>query len=170
MLCLHRRTKEGPIIGVHLIGDRVGELITEGQLAVGWEAHPEDIAPFVHAHPTQSEALGVAHVHVSLSHDEAADAAMAVVVAFYVDGHPASSSSSSASASTPTTRDDRVRAIRYATDAVLDDASSRWTRSPDGGETASRSCILPRVAPQPARARVAPRRARELSVASPLNP
>ncbi|MFH8249906.1 dihydrolipoyl dehydrogenase [Microbacterium sp. B2969] len=54
------RLKDGPIIGVHLIGDRVGELITEGQLAVGWEAHPEDIAPFVHAHPTQSEALGEA--------------------------------------------------------------------------------------------------------------
>jgi len=34
--------------------------ITEGQLAVGWEAHPEDIAPFIHAHPTQSEALGEA--------------------------------------------------------------------------------------------------------------
>ena len=54
------RVKDGPVIGVHLIGDRVGELITEGQLAVGWEAHPEDIAPFVHAHPTQSEALGEA--------------------------------------------------------------------------------------------------------------
>ena len=54
------RAKEGPVLGVHLIGDRVGELITEGQLAVGWEAHPEDIAPFVHAHPTQSEALGEA--------------------------------------------------------------------------------------------------------------
>jgi dihydrolipoamide dehydrogenase len=54
------RTKDGPVIGVHLIGDRVGELITEGQLVVGWEAHPEDIAPFVHAHPTQSEALGEA--------------------------------------------------------------------------------------------------------------
>lgn len=54
------RVKEGPVIGVHLVGDRVGELITEGQLAVGWEAHPEDIAPFVHAHPTQSEALGEA--------------------------------------------------------------------------------------------------------------
>lgn len=54
------REKDGPILGVHLIGDRVGELITEGQLAVGWEAHPEDIAPFVHAHPTQSEALGEA--------------------------------------------------------------------------------------------------------------
>ncbi|MCR2785613.1 MULTISPECIES: dihydrolipoyl dehydrogenase [unclassified Microbacterium] len=54
------RLSDGPILGVHLAGDRVGELITEGQLAVGWEAHPEDIAPFVHAHPTQSEALGEA--------------------------------------------------------------------------------------------------------------
>ncbi|RLK49464.1 dihydrolipoyl dehydrogenase [Microbacterium telephonicum] len=54
------RAKDGPILGVHLLGDRVGELITEGQLAVGWEAHPEDIAPFLHAHPTQSEALGEA--------------------------------------------------------------------------------------------------------------
>ncbi|WP_106813966.1 dihydrolipoyl dehydrogenase [Microbacterium timonense] len=54
------RVKNGPVLGVHLIGDRVGELITEGQLAVGWEAHPEDISPFVHAHPTQSEALGEA--------------------------------------------------------------------------------------------------------------
>jgi len=54
------RVADGPIIGVHLLGDRVGELITEGQLAVGWEAHPDDLAPLVHAHPTQSEALGEA--------------------------------------------------------------------------------------------------------------
>lgn len=54
------RIADGPVIGVHLVGDRVGELITEGQLAVGWEAHPEDIAPYLHAHPTQSEALGEA--------------------------------------------------------------------------------------------------------------
>ncbi|WP_313357891.1 dihydrolipoyl dehydrogenase [Microbacterium sp.] len=54
------RRKEGPVLGVHLLGDRVGELITEGQLAVAWEAHPEDIAPLIHAHPTQSEALGEA--------------------------------------------------------------------------------------------------------------
>ncbi|ALJ20451.1 dihydrolipoyl dehydrogenase [Microbacterium sp. No. 7] len=54
------RLADGPVVGVHLAGDRVGELITEGQLAVGWEAHPEDIAPFLHAHPTQSEALGEA--------------------------------------------------------------------------------------------------------------
>jgi dihydrolipoamide dehydrogenase len=54
------REKDGPVLGVHLVGARVGELITEGQLAVAWEAHPEDIAPFLHAHPTQSEALGEA--------------------------------------------------------------------------------------------------------------
>ncbi|RZI95921.1 MAG: dihydrolipoyl dehydrogenase [Microbacterium sp.] len=54
------RVADGPVVGVHLVGDRVGELITEGQLAVGWEAHPEDLAPLIHAHPTQSEALGEA--------------------------------------------------------------------------------------------------------------
>jgi len=54
------RLADGPVVGVHLVGDRVGELITEGQLAVGWEAHPKDLAPLIHAHPTQSEALGEA--------------------------------------------------------------------------------------------------------------
>ena len=54
------RVKDGPILGVHMIGARVGELIGEGQLVVNWEAYPEDIAPFLHAHPTQNEALGEA--------------------------------------------------------------------------------------------------------------
>lgn len=54
------REIDGPVIGVHMLGDRVGELITEGQLAVVWEAFPEDLAPLLHAHPTQSEALGEA--------------------------------------------------------------------------------------------------------------
>src|SRR3546814_17868690 len=52
------RLKDGPVVGVHLVGDRVGELITEAQLVVGWEAHPEDVAPSIHAHHTQSEAHG----------------------------------------------------------------------------------------------------------------
>lgn len=52
--------KDGPIVGVHLVGDRVGELITEGQLAVAWEARADDLAPLIHAHPSQSEALGEA--------------------------------------------------------------------------------------------------------------
>jgi dihydrolipoamide dehydrogenase len=54
------RVNDGPVIGVHMIGARVGELIAEAQLAVNWEAYPEDIAPLIHAHPTQSEALGEA--------------------------------------------------------------------------------------------------------------
>ena len=54
------RVKDGPIVGIHMIGARVGELIGEGQLVVNWEAYPEDIAPFVHAHPTQNEAMGEA--------------------------------------------------------------------------------------------------------------
>ncbi|MGH3413373.1 MAG: dihydrolipoyl dehydrogenase [Marmoricola sp.] len=56
-----RRT-DGPVLGVHLVGARVGELIGEAQLTYNWEAHPEDVAPYVHAHPTQAEALGEAHL------------------------------------------------------------------------------------------------------------
>jgi len=54
------RVNDGPVVGVHMIGDRVGELIGEAQLAVNWEAYPEDIAPLIHAHPTQNEAMGEA--------------------------------------------------------------------------------------------------------------
>ena len=54
------RKKDGPVVGVHMIGARVGELIAEGQLIVNWEAYPEDVAALVHAHPTQNEALGEA--------------------------------------------------------------------------------------------------------------
>lgn len=54
------RVNDGPVIGVHMIGARVGELIGEAQLVVNWEAHPEDIAPLIHAHPTQNEAMGEA--------------------------------------------------------------------------------------------------------------
>mgnify|MGYP000854145954 CR=1 FL=1 len=56
------RRKDGPVVGVHMIGARVGELIGEGQLIVNWEAYPEDVANLVHAHPTQNEALGEAHL------------------------------------------------------------------------------------------------------------
>jgi dihydrolipoamide dehydrogenase len=54
------RVNDGPVVGVHMIGARVGELIGEAQLAVSWEAYPEDVAPLIHAHPTQNEALGEA--------------------------------------------------------------------------------------------------------------
>jgi dihydrolipoamide dehydrogenase len=54
------RKVDGPVVGVHMIGARVGELIAEGQLIVNWEAYPEDVASLVHAHPTQNEAVGEA--------------------------------------------------------------------------------------------------------------
>ena len=54
------RVKDGPIVGVHMIGGRIGEQIGEAQLIVNWEAYPEDVAPLIHAHPTQNEALGEA--------------------------------------------------------------------------------------------------------------
>lgn len=52
------RLKDGPVLGVHMIGARIGELLGEAQLIVNWDAYPEDIAPLLHAHPTQHEALG----------------------------------------------------------------------------------------------------------------
>ncbi len=56
------RVTDGPVVGVHMVGARVGELIGEAQLIFNWDAYPEDVAPFVHAHPTQNEALGEAHL------------------------------------------------------------------------------------------------------------
>jgi dihydrolipoamide dehydrogenase len=56
------RRVDGPVLGVHLVGARVGELVGEAQLIVNWEAYPEDVASLVHAHPTQNEALGEAHL------------------------------------------------------------------------------------------------------------
>jgi dihydrolipoamide dehydrogenase len=53
---------EGPVVGVHMVGARVGELIGEAQLIYNWDAHAEDVAPLIHAHPTQTEALGEAHL------------------------------------------------------------------------------------------------------------
>ena len=52
------RVKKGPVVGVHMIGARVGELVGEAQLIVNWEAYPEDVAPLVHGHPTQNETIG----------------------------------------------------------------------------------------------------------------
>ena len=52
------RVKDGPVVGVHMIGRRVSELVGEAQLIVNWEAYPEDVSQLIHAHPTQHEALG----------------------------------------------------------------------------------------------------------------
>jgi dihydrolipoamide dehydrogenase len=56
------RRANGPVVGIHMVGSRVGELIGEAQLIYNWEAFPDDVAPLVHAHPTQNEALGEAHL------------------------------------------------------------------------------------------------------------
>lgn len=52
----------GPVVGIHMVGARVGELIGEAQLIYNWDAHADDVAALVHAHPTQNEALGEAHM------------------------------------------------------------------------------------------------------------
>ncbi|WP_067969090.1 dihydrolipoyl dehydrogenase [Nocardiopsis trehalosi] len=54
--------KDGPVLGVHMVGSRVGELVAEGQLIYNWEALPSEVAQLIHPHPTQSEALGEAHL------------------------------------------------------------------------------------------------------------
>ncbi len=56
------REKDGPVVGIHMVGARVGELVGEAQLIYNWEGYPEDVAALVHAHPTQTEALGEAHL------------------------------------------------------------------------------------------------------------
>ncbi|MGK5630560.1 FAD-dependent oxidoreductase [Streptomyces sp. URMC 123] len=52
--------ESGSVLGVHLVGPQVSEMIAESQLIVGWEAEPADVARHIHAHPTLSEAVGEA--------------------------------------------------------------------------------------------------------------
>ena len=54
--------KGGPVLGIHMVGSRVGELLAEAQLIFNWEASADDVAPLIHAHPTLSEAMGEAHM------------------------------------------------------------------------------------------------------------
>jgi dihydrolipoamide dehydrogenase len=54
--------KNGPVLGIHMVGSRVGELLAEAQLIFNWEATAADVAPLLHAHPTMSEAMGEAHM------------------------------------------------------------------------------------------------------------
>ncbi|MGI8647562.1 MAG: dihydrolipoyl dehydrogenase [Mycobacteriales bacterium] len=56
------RAKDGPVLGIHIVGARAGELIGEAQLIYNWEAFPAEVAQLIHAHPTQTEALGEAHL------------------------------------------------------------------------------------------------------------
>jgi dihydrolipoamide dehydrogenase len=54
--------KNGPVLGIHMVGSRVGELLAEAQLIFNWQADAFDVAPLIHAHPTLSEAMGEAHL------------------------------------------------------------------------------------------------------------
>ena len=56
------RESGGPVVGFVAVGARMGEQVGEGSLIVNWEAYPEDVAALIHAHPTQSESLGEAHL------------------------------------------------------------------------------------------------------------
>jgi dihydrolipoamide dehydrogenase len=51
---------DGPVVGIHMVGDRMGELVGEAQLIFNWEALPTDVAQLLHAHPSQTEAMGEA--------------------------------------------------------------------------------------------------------------
>lgn len=54
--------RNGPVLGVHMVGSRVGELTSEAQLIYNWEAYAEDVASLIHPHPTLSESMGEAHL------------------------------------------------------------------------------------------------------------
>ncbi|MFD9409990.1 dihydrolipoyl dehydrogenase [Streptomyces sp. NPDC059989] len=55
----------GRVLGVHLVGPHVSEMIAESQLIVGWDAEPADVARHIHAHPTLSEAVGEAFLSLA---------------------------------------------------------------------------------------------------------
>ena len=50
----------GPVLGVHMVGPHVTDLISETMLAVAWEAVPAEIAALIHPHPSLSEGVGEA--------------------------------------------------------------------------------------------------------------
>jgi dihydrolipoamide dehydrogenase len=54
--------KDGPVLGVHLIGPHVTDLVAEAMLITNWEAIPSEVAALIHPHPTLSEAIGEAHL------------------------------------------------------------------------------------------------------------
>ena len=57
--------KGGKVLGVHMIGPRVTELVAEAQLIVNWEAYPAEVAALLHPHPTLSEAVGETMLHLA---------------------------------------------------------------------------------------------------------
>jgi dihydrolipoamide dehydrogenase len=58
-------SRGGKVLGIHMIGPRVTELVAEAQLIVNWEAYPNEVAALIHPHPTLSEALGETMLHLA---------------------------------------------------------------------------------------------------------
>jgi dihydrolipoamide dehydrogenase len=54
--------KDGPVVGIHLVGPHVTDLISEAMLITNWEALPIEVAEWIHPHPSLSEAIGEAHL------------------------------------------------------------------------------------------------------------
>jgi dihydrolipoamide dehydrogenase len=52
----------GPVLGMHMVGPHVTDLIAESMLIVNWEAVPAEVAALIHPHPSLSEAVGEAHL------------------------------------------------------------------------------------------------------------
>jgi dihydrolipoamide dehydrogenase len=58
----HAEGGAGRVLGIHIVGPRATDLIGEAELIYNWEALPSDVAHFIHAHPSFSEAIGEAHL------------------------------------------------------------------------------------------------------------
>jgi dihydrolipoamide dehydrogenase len=64
-MCKVVAEKDGPVLGIHLIGPHVTDLVAEAMLITNWEAMPSEVAALIHPHPTMSEAIGEAHLHLA---------------------------------------------------------------------------------------------------------
>jgi dihydrolipoyl dehydrogenase len=51
---------DGPVLGVHMIGPHVTDLVAEAMLVTAWEASPSDVARLIHPHPSLTEGFGEA--------------------------------------------------------------------------------------------------------------
>lgn len=52
----------GVVLGIHMVGPHVTDLISEAMLITNWEAIPAEVAALIHPHPTLSEGIGEAHL------------------------------------------------------------------------------------------------------------
>jgi dihydrolipoamide dehydrogenase len=53
---------DGPVLGIHMIGPHVTDLVAEAMLITNWQAAVSEVAALIHPHPTLSEGIGEAHL------------------------------------------------------------------------------------------------------------